>query len=315
MSKHFMLLRKVGKEQDLFQTPDRPPSLRDAIESAQTDLEEKTAQQIPYHELPLQEVSQPEFLQRQVPRPKTEPPNRVPQIRWHDAIKEKISGVTHGSTRSAGNRSDLETLRYREQLKLVLRIFPVNTQSTPQLVLFSSLESEAAACSITARTAEILAARAEGPVCVVDTNFQSPLVHRYFGIENRRGFSESLSCPGPVQNFAVHLSNSDLWVMPVGSTFAQLGVPEISKCVSSRMMELRTLFKYIVVSCPLFLERVPALQSFAADGTVLIVEANTTRRQTVREVMDELQISGARVLGVVLNNRTFPIPDAIYHKF
>jgi len=81
------------------------------------------------------------------------------------------------------------------------------------------------------------------------------------------------------------------------------------------MMELRTLFKYIVVSCPLFLERVPALQSFAADGTVLIVEANTTRRQTVREVIDELQISGARVLGVVLNNRTFPIPDAIYHKF
>ena len=311
-----MLLRKVGKEQDLFQTPDRPPSLRDAIESAQTGPEEKTAQQIPYHELPLQEVSQPGFLQRQVPRPKTEPPNRVPQIRWHDAIKEKISGVTHGgSTRSAGNRSDLETLRYREQLKLVLRIFPVNTQSTLQLVLFSSLESEAAACSITARTAEILAARAEGPVCVVDTNFQSPLVHRYFGIENRRGFSESLSCPGPVQNFAVHLSNSDLWVMPVGSTFAQLGVPEISKCVSSRMMELRTLFKYIVVSCPLFLERVPALQSFAADGTVLIVEANTTRRQTVREVMDELQISGARVLGVVLNNRTFPIPDAIYHKF
>src|SRR6267143_5144357 len=117
MSKHFMLLRKVGRERDLFQTPDRPPSLRDAIESAQTGPEEKTAQQIPYHELPLQGVSQPEFLQRQVPRPKTEPPNSVPQIRLRDAIKEKIRGVTHGSIRSAGNRSDLETLRYREQLK------------------------------------------------------------------------------------------------------------------------------------------------------------------------------------------------------
>jgi Mrp family chromosome partitioning ATPase len=315
MSKHFMLLRKVGKEQDLFQTSDRLPALRDAIDNAQTVPEEKTARQIPYHELPLQEVSQPEFLLRQIPRPKTEPPNRIPQIRWRDAIKKKIRGAPRGSTRSADNRSDLETLRYREQLKLVLRIFPVNAQSTPQLVLFSSLESEAAACSITARTAEILAARAEGPVCVVDANFQSPLVHRYFGIENRRGFSESLSGPGPVQEFAVHLSNSDLWVMPIGSSFAQIGVPEISKRVSSRMMELRTLFKYIVVSCPLFLERLPALQSFAADGTVLIVEANTTRRQTVREVMDELQIAGARMLGVVLNNRTFPIPDAIYHKF
>src|SRR5712672_1667348 len=118
MSKHFMLLRKVGKEQDLFQTPDRPPSLRDAIESTQTGPEEKIAQQIPYHELPLQEVSQPEFLQRQVPRPKTEPPNRVPQVGWRDAIKGKIRDVTRAGTRSAGNRSDLETLRYREQLKL-----------------------------------------------------------------------------------------------------------------------------------------------------------------------------------------------------
>jgi Mrp family chromosome partitioning ATPase len=314
MSKHFMLLRKVGREQDLFQTPDRLPALLEAIESAKTGPE-KTAQQIPYHESPLQELSHQEFLQREVPRLEAEPPNRVPQIRWRDAIREKVRSVTRGSTRSAGNRSDLETLRYREQLKLVQRIFPVNAQSTPQLVLFSSLESEAAARSITARTAQILAARAEGPVCVVDANFQSPLVHRYFGIENRRGFSESLSGPGPVQDFALHLSSSDLWVMPTGSTVAQLGVPEICKRVSSRMMELRTLFKYIVVSCPLFLERLPALQSFAADGTVLIVEANTTRRQTVREVMDELQIAGARVLGVVLNNRTFPIPDAIYHKF
>ena len=310
-----MLLRKIGIEQDLFQTSDRVPALLDAVESAQTGPEGKPAQQIPYHELPLQEVSQPEFLQPEAPRPKAEPPYRIPQIGWRDAIKKKIRGATRGSTRSAGNRSDLETLRYREQLKLVLRIFPVNAQSTPQLVLFSSLESEAAACAITARTAKILAARADGPVCVVDANFQSPLVHRYFGVENCKGFSESLSGPGPVQDFALHLSHSDLWVMPTGSTIAQLGVPELSKGVSSRMMELRTLFKYIVVSCPLFLERLPALQSFTADGTVLVVEANTTRRETVREVMDELQTAGARVLGVVLNNRTFPVPDAIYHKF
>jgi hypothetical protein len=31
--------------------------------------------------------------------------------------------------------------------------------------------------------------------------------------------------------------------------------------------------------------------------------------------MEELRIVGTRVLGVVLNNRTFPIPDAIYQKF
>jgi Mrp family chromosome partitioning ATPase len=310
-----MLLRKVGKEQDLFRTPDGPRTRLDAIESEQTAAREHTRQEVPHDELPDQEVSPPEVQHREVPRPKADPRNRAVQIRWHDVIKEKIRGVARDSARNAGNRRDLETLRHREQVKLVQRIFPINAQSTAQLVLFSSFESETGACSITARSAEILAARAEGPVCVVDANFESPLVHRYFGVENYRGFSDSVCEPGPVQDFALRLSNSDLWVMPTGSAAAQLGLPETSKRLSSRMMELRTLFKYIVVNCPLFLERLPALQSFAADGMVLIVEANATRRETVREVVEELQIAGVRVLGVVLNNRTFPIPDAIYHRF
>ena len=314
MSKHFMLLRKVGREQHLFQTSERPPTLLTAIESGQTEVQENTRPEILNHELPLQKTSQAEVQSWELDRPKAAPQNRAMRIRWHDVIKDKIGGVALGGAGRASNRSDLETLRYREQVKLVQRIFPINAQSTPQLVLFSSLESEAAACSIAARTAEILAERAEGPVCVVDANFRAPLVHRYFDVQNCKGLSESLCEPGPVQDFALHLSKSDLWVMPTGCAAARLAGPETSKCVSSRMMELRTLFKHIVVNCPLFLERLPALQSFAADGMVLIVEANATRRETVREVMEELQIAGARVLGVVLNNRTFPIPDAIYHK-
>jgi Mrp family chromosome partitioning ATPase len=47
---------------------------------------------------------------------------------------------------------------------------------------------------------------------------------------------------------------------------------------------------------------------------VLIVEANATRRDTVRELMEEFRVVGVRLLGVVLNNRTFPIPDSIYHN-
>src|SRR4029077_7212625 len=208
MSKHFMLLRKVGREQDLFQAPDRPPALLETMPSEQTVAPETTRQEVRYRELPRQEVSH-----QQVQRQRTEPRNQGSQIRWPEVIKERNRGVAQDGAKRASDRSDLETLRYREQVKLVQRIFPINVQSTPQLVLFSSLESKTDACSITARSAEILAARAEGPGCVVDANLRSPLVHRYFGVENRRGLSDSICGPGPVQDFAVHVSNSDLWVM------------------------------------------------------------------------------------------------------
>jgi len=288
-----MLLQKMGKEQGLFQTSDRPSTLLDPVECQQT---------------PAREI-----LRQEVPRQEAEPQNQPLQIR-PGVTKEKIRTFEQEAPRRIKHRSDLETIRYREEVKLVQRIFPLNAQSTPQLVLFSSLESEADACSITARSAEVLAARSEGPVCVVDANLRSPFLHRYFGVENCRGLSDAIVGPGPVQDCAVHLSKSDLWVIPSGSAAVQLSVPEVSKRLRSRMMELRTLFKYVVVSSPLYFDRVPAPHSLAADGIVLIVEANSTRRETVREVMEELQVMGARVFGVVLNNRTFPIPDAIYHN-
>jgi Mrp family chromosome partitioning ATPase len=294
MSKNAALLRKAGKDQDLFQTSGNPSAPVRAID---------------YEAVPKQEPKR-----REAKREEPEPRNDSLQIRWPGVIKEKIRSLGQEIPKRARNQSDLETLRYREEVKLVQRIFPLNAQRSPQLVMFSSVENEAHACSICARSGEILGARAEGPVCVVDADLRSPFLHRYFRVEHRRGLSDALCESGPIQDFTQHLSNN-LWVMPSGSAAVQLNVPQVSERVRSRMMELRTLFKYVVINSPLYSDRAPTAPSFASDGIVLIVEANATRRETVRDVMEELQIVGTRVLGVVLNNRTFPIPDSIYHKF
>ena len=294
MSKNVALLRKAGKDQDLFQTSDSPSA--------------------PVRTIDYEAAPKPEIKRREAKQQEAEPRNDSLQIRWSGVIKEKIKRLGQEIPKRARHRSDLETIRYREEVKLVQRIFPLNAQRSPQLVMFSSAEREAHACTISARSGEILAARAEGPVCVVDANLGSPFLHRYFGVENHKGFSDSIHESGPVQDF-LHLAKSNLWVMPGGSAGVELNFPQSSEDVRSRMMELRTLFKYVVINSPLYFDQVPAPPSFAADGVVLVVEANSTRREIVREVMEELRIVGTRVLGVVLNNRTFPIPDAIYHKF
>jgi Mrp family chromosome partitioning ATPase len=50
------------------------------------------------------------------------------------------------------------------------------------------------------------------------------------------------------------------------------------------------------------------------DGFVLILEANVTRREAALKVSENLRASGIQVLGAVLNKRTFPIPESLYHK-
>jgi succinoglycan biosynthesis transport protein ExoP len=50
------------------------------------------------------------------------------------------------------------------------------------------------------------------------------------------------------------------------------------------------------------------------DGMVLVVEANLTRRVAAQKVKEKLHAANARLLGAVLSQRTFPIPQTIYKK-
>jgi Mrp family chromosome partitioning ATPase len=52
----------------------------------------------------------------------------------------------------------------------------------------------------------------------------------------------------------------------------------------------------------------------AADGVVLVLKANSTRKERARGAVQDLKNAKVRVLGAVLNQRTFPIPDSIYNK-
>jgi Mrp family chromosome partitioning ATPase len=46
----------------------------------------------------------------------------------------------------------------------------------------------------------------------------------------------------------------------------------------------------------------------------VVLQANATRRETARKLKLDMQSSNVRLLGAVLNDRTFPIPDSIYSR-
>jgi len=235
---------------------------------------------------------------------------------WLDSIrkgaKEWRSKV---QARNGHHGADLEAITREEEIKLVQRVFHGTDESTPRAVLFARLDGEAGCAPTCARVAEILAARAEGPVCVVDANFQAPSLHEYFGVENVNGLAEATVESGPIQSFAQQIPEPDLWLMPSGKAAAQLRFPRMADGLRVRMEELRNTFRYVVIhSGPLRLETGAMLLSRWTDGVVLVLEANATRRDAARRAKEILDAAKVSVLGVVLNNRTFPIPDAIYQR-
>lgn len=83
----------------------------------------------------------------------------------------------------------------------------------------------------------------------------------------------------------------------------------------SRLAELRLEFDYLVIQAPsVGATNQAAMMARLCDGLVLIVEANSTRRASAIKVKEMLDAAHVRLLGTVLSERTFPIPQAIYQR-
>jgi Mrp family chromosome partitioning ATPase len=148
---------------------------------------------------------------------------------------------------------------------------------------------------------------------MVEANFWSPQLHVHFAAANQIGLAEALTTIGPIRNFGGPICGENLWLVPSGFVKPSF-YPSIER-YRERFAELRAAFDFVLISAP-GLSREPEATSIGqlADGVVLIVEANHSRRETVRRAKEQLECAGVRLLGAVLDQRTFPIPESLYRR-
>jgi protein-tyrosine kinase len=204
-----------------------------------------------------------------------------------------------------------------EVFDLVQRLFLRVNDWTPRCVVFFSFGGAPEGGSVCARAAEALSAHSTGTVCVVDANFNAPTMHDLYSIENSSiGFSEALIQTEPLESYAHQVQESNLTVIPAGSNLLAWMSALASETARQRIAELRARFDYVLIEAPADATISSAVMlSQLADGAVVVVEANDTRREVVRNAIDELVAANVRVLGAVLNNRRFPIPESLYRFF
>jgi len=213
------------------------------------------------------------------------------------------------------SRLDLQALTREEVVKLVQNLFLLPGLDRPRAVVFSGFEHGNGCSWICAHACESLATQGTESVCLVDANFRSPSQHQYFGVDNIVGLAEAVLQNGAVRNFTQRLSGSNLWLLTSG--FHTLDPHSLlsSDRLRSRIMELRSEFEHVLIDAPPINHYTDAtLLGQLADGIVLVVEANSTRRETARKAKETLQAANVRVFGAVLNKRTFPVPEFLYHK-
>lgn len=209
----------------------------------------------------------------------------------------------------------MENAQLAELSKLVQRVFLLPGGEYNHTVVFTASDSGNGCSWICARVGELLASQVTGTVCLVDANLENPTLHEQFGVPNHHGLADALKMSGSIRGYVSQLSRRNLALVSCGSDLREGRNLVTSDRMRARMLELRSEFDYLLIDCPSVGTNNEALSlGSIADGVVLVLKANMTRKDKARNAVHDLQTAKVKVLGAVLNQRTFPIPDSIYSK-
>ena len=200
-------------------------------------------------------------------------------------------------------------------LRLVQKIFLQQTQEPPRMVVFAGIDHGNGCGQIAGSVAETLAGNAPGTVCLVEANFRSPALPVMSGTTNHHGLADALLVDDPIRSFMRPVHNESLWLLSSGSLAADSPSLLASERMRDRSVELRKEFDFVIVDAPPMTRYADAISlGQLSDGIVLVLEAESTRREAALMAVENLRSSQIQILGAVLNKRTFPIPEKIYSR-
>jgi hypothetical protein len=234
-----------------------------------------------------------------------------PRTLEDEVVDAEVIEIHEEACRSAARpTSDWSVDSYAaEQVRgLVRRLFLPGWPKPCRQVVFSAVDAATDISALCTQLGQALAEQGSGSVCVVEVG---SCEHH----ENQEVDLPSAQTKfGTLRNSSLQLT-SRLWAMTrevfLGGHNGAFSVVWLR----SRLAELRLEFDYTIFEGPRAAAGAAAtLLAAQCDGMVMVIEANSTRRVAAQRVKEELCGANARLLGTILSERTFPIPQALYSR-
>ena len=172
-------------------------------------------------------------------------------------------------------------------------------------------------CSTTAlNLAATMAQDADLKVILVEVNLRTPSLKQTLKIDDAPDLTELMANMDQMTSRIEKIGTENLYVIACGggSLVGPLGLFE-SKQFDRLLQTLKEHFDYVILDAP----PVPIFSEFRVlckkvDGVVLVIQAESTRRQVALQARREIEEAGGKLLGVVLNRRKYYIPNWIYKR-
>ena len=189
-----------------------------------------------------------------------------------------------------------------EQIHALVQQLFFRPESRPvRHVGFATIEPSTATATLCLEVARALAAEDRYDVGLIDAHPDSvPL-------------QTQLQIPSPNPAEATWPIAPRLWMVPRQSWLPDAGGHRLTDQNLSRLRELTTEFDFSILWCAP-VSWLTASIGQACDGLVLVLTANKTRRLVAAQIKDQLSKAQVPLLGTVLAERRFPVPQGLYRN-
>jgi len=155
--------------------------------------------------------------------------------------------------------------------------------------------------STTAGNLALSFAQAEKRTIIVDCDLRKPSLHKKFKISNISGLSDVLIGREKLE-VSIHKHNSKLDILTSGKIPPNPSEMLGSKAMGRLIEVLKENYDVVILdTAPLQAVTDAQILSTKADGVILVVKADSTKKDSVLQAKSLLEKVGANILGTVLN--------------
>ena len=200
-----------------------------------------------------------------------------------------------------------------EKLKVMLTLEAARFE-TRSVMLVSALAGEGVS-TVTLGLAAAMAEVARQGVLVMDLNSANPALAGRLALRPSVGLGELLAKDATRAEAIVESQISHLFLLGRGKASADLSQPSSLALFEELVRGMRSDFDHLIIDGgSLATSPDSLLAASKVDGVILIVRAERTGADSVRDASNQLRMAGANVLGVVLNRRREYLPNFIARK-
>ena len=181
------------------------------------------------------------------------------------------------------------------------------------LLFTSSLQAEGK--STASANLACLFAQEDKKVVLIDGDMRKPTVQHTFHQTNTIGLSNILTKKTPLKEAVKQTDIDNLFVITSGPIPPNPAELLSGKVIDELIEELKNDFDLIIFDAPPLLSVTDAqILANKSDGTILVISAGSTDKESAIKAKELLTVSKAKVIGTILNNFKLE-KNSYYHQY